>query len=221
MIAPQIFVPEYYLASNPDIATNKKYGNINNAITHFKKKGIYQGRSPNIFFDPKYYQGFYDDLPAAFGLNQWYKLWEHWCIHGIKEGRRGSQLFDPKFYLTHHEDLLQAFGEDNYPKAYEHWLFSGVHEGRVSVPELETTPFLQSLPPNNPTQLALSTITGPDIKAYIKDTAFYFICNRKLKNGATYKGFEIESYVKALNDENNYLGYESPETDESLELADD
>jgi hypothetical protein len=173
MRIPLTFAAPYYLIAYPDVARSQQYGR--NPEDHYNDHGIKEGRSPNIFFDPAYYQGLYPDLPAFYGANQWEKLWQHWNDYGINEGRRGSPIFDPRFYLLHHADLVAAFGQTDFEKGYRHWLLCGINEGRRTVPEL-TTPFVQPAPPHMLTASALSSLTGKDVRDFVKHAVISFIC---------------------------------------------
>jgi hypothetical protein len=134
IIMPSTFVPAYYLRRNPDVA--QAGFTEHNVINHYLANGIDEGRSPNPFFDPKFYLEAWGDLSVAFGPTSYRKALEHWLRHGIDEGRRGNAFFNVTFYLTSHSDLQAAFGATGYRKAYEHYVRNGIAERRRPTLEL-------------------------------------------------------------------------------------
>lgn len=126
--------PMYYLATNPDVV--KVYGTTpEGAVKHYEEYGKREGRSPNPFFDPRYYMGIHGDLQNAFGVENYARGLQHWIEYGVREGRRGAPAFHLKWYLDHHEDLQNAFGAENYARGFQHWLEFGNQEGRLTAPD--------------------------------------------------------------------------------------
>lgn len=125
--------PIYYLATNPDVvkAGGKK---IEDAVYHYERYGKREGRSPNPFFNPRYYMDSYGDLRTAFGETNYERALQHWIEYGVSEGRRGIPSFHLKWYVDHHGDLKQAFGND-YIAGLGHWLTYGNKEGRLTAPD--------------------------------------------------------------------------------------
>lgn len=103
------------------------------ATAHYNSSGVDEGRSPHLFFDPRFYLSRNDDLLAACGPTGFRKAQEHWIINGLREGRAGSVFFDPSYYVNRYNDLT---GEIRYNGqiALRHYIMHGISEGRVGSP---------------------------------------------------------------------------------------
>lgn len=142
------FDPVWYLMNNPDVAavgTTRAW-----ALYHYSHAGVNELRSPNMMFDPKFYQAQYPDLKQFSGT----ELMEHWSSRGILEGRRGSQHFDVSFYLRANGDLKQAYGND-YARAHDHFVAQGFRENRFTTEDtiFMTHDLLRPLSPIMPVNL--------------------------------------------------------------------
>ena len=84
---PDRFEPAYYIRVYPDAPASPV-----EAWLHYRLFGIKEGRSPNPFFDPKFYLSEHPDLAQALGATNYASALEHWLVWGIREGRKGSNL---------------------------------------------------------------------------------------------------------------------------------
>jgi hypothetical protein len=103
------------------------------ATTHYNTTGVDEGRSPHLFFDPRFYLPRNADLLAACGPNGFRKAQEHWIINGLREGRAGSVFFDPSYYVNRYGDLTGEIRSDGRV-ALRHYIVHGIREGRVASP---------------------------------------------------------------------------------------
>lgn len=137
------FYPAYYrelYKGDPAIAamTNQQLKQ------HYKRHGIYEGRRPNPFFDPKYYLKNYSDLRTKFDKpsnkkNRYFDALQHWLVFGIQEGRSGSTMWDPGWYLKNYKDVAKVFGKGNWGGAFTHFLRHGIKEGRLGSASFSNT----------------------------------------------------------------------------------
>ncbi|MHB1008338.1 MAG: class I SAM-dependent methyltransferase [Propionibacteriaceae bacterium] len=88
-----LFDPEWYAASNPDLAGLNRL----QQAEHFVTVGGLEGRSPHPFFDSTYYLSHNPDVSAA-GINPL----AHYQKTGDREGRRPNPYFDPAWYRKVH-----------------------------------------------------------------------------------------------------------------------
>lgn len=82
-----VFNAKYYLEVNKDVA---RVYNVKNAINHWKKHGIKEGRPSAPNFHVKEYLANYGDLRRAYGTN-YRRAVVHYFRHGINEGRSGRK----------------------------------------------------------------------------------------------------------------------------------
>lgn len=83
-----VFRADYYLKVNPDVA--KKY-NLKNAVEHWKKYGIKEGRASAPNLHVKEYLANYADLRRVYGDKGYAKAVKHYFNFGINEGRSGRK----------------------------------------------------------------------------------------------------------------------------------
>ena len=124
------FLHKYYLRLYPDVAAvyDKDPSRV---FEHYRTHGIDEGRSPNPFIFPNYYQRINPDLRAFEGDIR--ELIKHWFTFGLKEGRRASPFFDPLFYSSNYSDLSEILENQGYEGIYDHWVKIGVLENRRTV----------------------------------------------------------------------------------------
>jgi hypothetical protein len=123
------FFPEYYLATNPDVANHAHFGASEaRAFEHYIHHGVHELREPNPFFRPQFYKDTHPDLQHLDGAG----LLLHWGRHGIEEGRGGTKSFDLGWYVDNHADLRKKFGKNNYLAAFNHWIEEGNEERRLT-----------------------------------------------------------------------------------------
>jgi O-antigen biosynthesis protein len=132
-----LFDAEYYLASNPDVASTRM-----NPFLHFIIFGAFEGRKPHPLFDAGYYLRKYPDVAEA-EVNPL----AHYLKHGAAEGRQPHPLFDPDYGLTHKVDrdaagvnpLVQFARSAHSPESvlYSWWVSL---EARQALPRLVASP---------------------------------------------------------------------------------
>lgn len=135
------FLHKYYLRLYPDVAT--LYSNQPERVfEHYRIHGIDEGRSPNPFIFPIYYNRINPDL-RAFGGNM-KELLNHWFNCGLSEGRLGSPFFDPVFYSSTYSDLSEIFDTQGYEGICDHWVKNGILENRRTVSNISEPLFFGS-----------------------------------------------------------------------------
>jgi hypothetical protein len=99
------------------------------AISHWNGYGAIEGRSPNPFFNPRYYA---DKSPDLFGtdIKDFRPVVRHFIVSGIDKGCQGSPLFDPKYYMATYPDVANAYGAENWRWAWRHFVMHGAAAGR-------------------------------------------------------------------------------------------
>lgn len=85
---PPVFNARYYLNSNPDV--NADY-DLGNAVEHWKRYGMKEGRASAPNFHIKEYRANYPDLQKAYGTD-YPKYVTHYYKRGINEGRSGRTI---------------------------------------------------------------------------------------------------------------------------------
>ena len=136
---------DYYLDHNRDLKL--AFGNDDiDALTHFIKYGMKEGRKASSTFDVNSYKNAYADLRTAYGKDL-EKYYIHYINHGKKEkrvttgvtSRQGyvtklngidySAVYNCDYYLSHYADLRNAYGDDDID-ALNHFVKHGMEEGR-------------------------------------------------------------------------------------------
>lgn len=87
-----LFDAEWYLTHNPDVAAAQL-----DALVHFARHGLTEGRQPNEWFDPEWYLHEYPDVSTS-GL----PALLHYLRWGAAENRKPSPWFDPVWYAKCH-----------------------------------------------------------------------------------------------------------------------
>ncbi len=136
-MAVNLFDASLYRAANSDLAT------FNNAqaLSHFQKYGLKEGRAFSPFVDLNFYRSSNSDL----GRFSYYQLFDHLQNYGLKEGRNFSPLVDVNFYRTNNNDLAKFSNE----QIFEHLRNWGVVEGRSFSPFVDLNVYRAANPDLN------------------------------------------------------------------------
>ena len=102
------FDPQYYLNTNPDVASVYGKTNYAGAYNHFVAFGFAEGRQGSPVFSVRQYVNQYSDLKKAFGTNWLAAAW-HFRNNGIAEGRQSSVSFSVTDYANLNSDVKKAF----------------------------------------------------------------------------------------------------------------
>lgn len=113
---------EWYLRQNPDVAAAHV-----NPLRHYLRRGAFEGRDPNPWFDSGWYLQQYPDVAKA-GVNPLV----HYLRYGAHEGRDPSPLFDSDWYLEQNPDVAKA-----RMNPLAHYVLHGAAEGRVPRADLD------------------------------------------------------------------------------------
>jgi FkbM family methyltransferase len=113
---------EWYLRQNPDVAAAHV-----NPLRHYLRRGAFEGRDPNPWFDSNWYLRQYQDVAKA-GVNPLV----HYLRHGAHEARDPSPLFDSDWYLEQNPDVTKA-----RMNPLAHYVLCGAAEGRVPRADLD------------------------------------------------------------------------------------
>ncbi|MDF5720177.1 MAG: S8 family serine peptidase [Rhizonema sp. PD37] len=117
-MALSVFDASFYRAANSDLRGLSDA----QALSHFQKYGLNEGRSFSPLIDLNFYRASNSDL-ANFSYRQAY---EHLSTNGVREGRKISPFVDLDFYRRHNSDL----GSFNNEQLFQHLQSYGVGEGR-------------------------------------------------------------------------------------------
>jgi GT2 family glycosyltransferase len=123
------------------------------ALDHFLKHGVNEGRDPNPYFDTKWYLSRYPDIEEA-GLNPLV----HFALYGGQEGRSPGPEFDCAFYLQKYEDVRLAG-----INPLSHFLTIGRAEGREPSPRARAAELVGAPLPPYEAWLAMNRLSAQDI----------------------------------------------------------
>lgn len=93
--SPGLFHREWYLSNNPDVAIAGV-----DPLEHYLQFGEVEGRWPNAYFDPKYYQ---THAPGAKKYPG--SALDHYAEKGWTKGRNPSRKFSSQLYLEQYPDV--------------------------------------------------------------------------------------------------------------------
>ncbi len=91
-VARAPFDEDAYLASNPDVATAIRRGEVASAHEHYVTNGYFEGREgAGPGFDEAWYLKRYPDVALAVKAGQWLSGWQHYRSEGMFEWRSPSR----------------------------------------------------------------------------------------------------------------------------------
>jgi Ca2+-binding RTX toxin-like protein len=132
-----LFDAVYYLLDNPELVPTH---NLSSALQHYFATGAAQGKQPNSWFDPNYYENRWPDLTAGNFSDD--ILFMHYNLYGVWEGRSAGPVFDQfdgNRYLADNPDVaayVDAFVNDFLGSrtngAIAHYVIYGQHEQRLA-----------------------------------------------------------------------------------------
>ena len=132
-----LFDAVYFLLDNPELVPTQ---NLATALQHYYGTGAAQGKAPNSWFDPTYYENKWADLTPLHLDDA--TLFMHYNLYGVWEGRSGGPKFD-KFdgnrYLHDNPDVaayvdayIGDFLGSRTNGAIAHYVIYGSNEGRAA-----------------------------------------------------------------------------------------
>ena len=132
-----LFDAVFYLLDNAELVPTL---NLSTALQHYFSTGAAQGRQPNSWFDPTYYENRWADLKA--GNFDDAILFMHYNLYGVWEGRSAGPEFD-KFdgnrYLLDNPDVaayvdahVNDFLGSRTNGAIAHYVIYGAAEARLA-----------------------------------------------------------------------------------------
>ena len=140
--ATHLFDPQYYRATNPDLAIDLAVDltmeSDRNLLLHYLHKGSVEGRNPNPLFDDRYYRDRHPEL-AKTGTNPL----AHFHRFGYLAGDDPHPFFKTAFYREMHADVAAA-----NINPLEHYLAYGAKEGRIA---FSAEPFARIIEQPTPT----------------------------------------------------------------------
>jgi Ca2+-binding RTX toxin-like protein len=130
-----LFDAVYYLLDNPELVPTQT---LATALSHYFAGGAAQGKQPNSWFDPNYYENRWPDLKAGNFSDD--ILFMHYNLYGVWEGRSAGpefDRFDGNRYLRDSPDVA-AYVDSHLPDflgsrsngAIAHFVIYGQHEMR-------------------------------------------------------------------------------------------
>jgi Ca2+-binding RTX toxin-like protein len=132
-----LFDAVYYLLDNPELVPTLS---LATALQHYFATGAAQGKQPNSWFDPNYYENRWPDLTAGNFSDD--ILFMHYNLYGVWEGRSAGPVFDQfdgNRYLADNPDVaayVDAFVNDFLGSrtngAIAHYVIYGQHEQRLA-----------------------------------------------------------------------------------------
>ena len=132
-----LFDAVFYLLDNPELVPTQT---LTTALSHYFATGAAQGKAPNSWFDPTWYENRWPDLtPYQFDDAT---LFMHYNLHGVWEGRSAGPKFDQfdgNRYLADNPDVA-AYVDTHLPDflgsrsngAIAHFVIYGQHEMRLA-----------------------------------------------------------------------------------------
>jgi hypothetical protein len=129
MISDPLFLPDWYLSRNPDVAREGV-----DPERHYRSHGHREGRDPNDVFDTDWYLRTYPDV-ASSGLNPL----DHYWLFGAREGRDPGPGFSTSWYQERYPDVRSSG-----MNPLEHYLRHGRAEGRRPTGDAEQGPLVSS-----------------------------------------------------------------------------
>jgi hypothetical protein len=107
VVASMPFDEEGYLASNPDVATAIRRGEVASAREHYIADGYFEGREGAVeTFDEAWYLKRYPDVAHGVKSGQWMSGRHHYRIEGIFEWRSPNQ--SAEVYVERWRGVLAA-----------------------------------------------------------------------------------------------------------------
>lgn len=88
----ETFDADFYLAQNSDVKQAVDSGIFRNALEHFTKFGLFEGRDPGSQFSNSSYLANYSDVTAAVSSGIFRSGYEHFLKYGFGEERVGVAL---------------------------------------------------------------------------------------------------------------------------------
>lgn len=87
----QMFDPEFYAQTYPDLEVARLEGRLSNLHDHYIQTGFFEGRLPSEPpFDAEWYATYYSDLKGEFGTDR-AALQNHFRTAGLAEARAGTE----------------------------------------------------------------------------------------------------------------------------------
>lgn len=125
------FDENFYLGTNPDVASAINNGSLPNAWVHYSQFGQFEDRNPSQVFDEAGYLSQNPDVSTAKNSGGITSGFAHFIQFGFLEGRAPISLtFKPGFYLQNNPDVADAVNQGIFPNALAHYLIFGHREGR-------------------------------------------------------------------------------------------
>ena len=139
--ATHLFDPQYYRATNPDLAINDD----RELLLHYLQQGSMEGRNPNPLFDDRFYRHHHPQLvktnanPLA-----------HFHRFGYPAGDDPHPFFSTAFYRETHPDIAAA-----NINPLEHYLAYGAKEGRTAFSVQQISHIVEQSTPADADYLAI------------------------------------------------------------------
>jgi Glycosyl transferase family 2 len=126
-----LFIRNYYLSQNPDVARSGV-----NPLRHYFIRGAMEGRDPHPLFSTRYYLSHNSDV-TAWNINPLV----HYLTRGANQGRDPHPIFNTRFYLSQNPDVAMSG-----VNAFKHYCEHGAKEGRDPHPLFNTRYYLSQAP---------------------------------------------------------------------------
>jgi hypothetical protein len=145
-----LFDPDYYVATYPEVAAAIAAGAFDDALDHYQRVGSRRFYDPNEFFVSSYYHEqalAHDPWPISVhaGSRAGTLLW-HYLTIGLPAGLEPIEFFDSRWYLAKNPDFAIAFRLGRVSSPLAHFLRNGSHEGRDPGPDFQCVGYLEATP---------------------------------------------------------------------------
>ncbi|MCP1344656.1 hypothetical protein BIS07_20800, partial [Halomonas sp. FL8] len=142
------FDENFYLISNPDVASAVMHGDFSSGYQHYQLYGAAEGRETGALsgFDESFYLHQNPDVAVAVVNNHYSSGYQHYRQYGDTEGRNPNVLFDELWYRKTNPDVEAAIEQGVYECAYEHYLAYGSLEARAPSAWMDTSTYLATNP---------------------------------------------------------------------------
>ena len=130
----EFFDADFYLASNPDVASGIANGGMADPLTHFQRHGQFEGRNPNAFFDTAFYLASNPDVAAGVAEGWVESAARHFINYGQFDWRSPNPAYSDLAYLVRNPEALDALASGDFTTPVAHFLQVGQAQGFSAVP---------------------------------------------------------------------------------------
>ena len=128
-----LFNEQFYLATNPDVASAVAAGAFSSGFQHFSVSGLQEGRTQiSPFYNEQNYILANPDVSAAVNAGVFRSGLQHYFVAGFDEGRAAifGSFFNESAYLAANPDVAAAVAAGSLSSGFQHYITNGQTENR-------------------------------------------------------------------------------------------